>query len=162
MVRTARATTVDALGYKFDCLLTSTKTTTDTIFQNAVVEALFSHATAQLHSSMVAEWENGNLPPNVTICHFCPVFGNSAFFIEVGFDKSRNSRRMHRILVDMNNTARGNREMDGVNARECRPPTVCRMMHISYSPTIFDPQRQISAILCNTEDAVVLLRQLVM
>lgn len=102
--------------------------------EGALMQCLFTHAAAELHDRLITAVEEGQLPSHVSVRSLSPMYGDAAFVVDVGAndgdtaERSRPRCGVGRVLVRMSHETPGNREEDGVNARERVPPRVCEMV----------------------------------
>jgi len=98
--------------------------------ESALVQCLFTHAAVDLHDQLVTAVEEGRLPPHVSVRSLSPMYDDTAFVVDVGTAGAATGARAGggRVLVRMSHETPGNREEDGVNARERLPPRMCEMV----------------------------------
>jgi len=113
------------------------------------VQCLFTHAAVELHDQLVTAVEEGRLPPHVSIRSLSPMYDDTAFVVDVGTAGAAGGR----VLVRMSHETPGNREEDGVNARERLPPRMCEMVpEVLHRPT---PRRASAHHVCSPVDEAV-------
>ena len=96
--------------------------------ESAVVRCLFTHAAVELHDQLVTAAEEGRLPPHMSVRSLSPMYDDAAFVVDVGAPGAGAGGGGGRVLVRVSHETPGNREEDGVNARERVPPRMCEMV----------------------------------
>ena len=123
--------------------------------ESAVVRCLFAHAAVELHDQLVTAAEEGRLPPHMSVRSLSPMYDDAAFVVDVAAPGAGAGAGGGggRVLVRMSHETPGNREEDGVNARERVPPRMCEMVpEALHRPT---PRRASAHSVCAPVDEAV-------